>query len=324
MVSPAGCVLLASALFGSAGLAVRLAEDASAASIGLGRIVVGGLVLAFLARARLAGELRAHWRSPGRRGVLAASVCAMIAYQPLFFFGVQRNGAAMATVLALGSAPVFAGALQVVSARWRPSGSWVLWTGGAVTGLALSTGVVTDLGQLDAAATMASLAAGAAFAGYATGGAHLIRHGGTAATTMTLLVVGAAGMAAPWWLTTDLNWVLTPGGAAGLLWVGIVTTAAGNLLLGRSLAGMAPARVATLTLAEPLTAVALGVVVLGERLGPGEILGCVVLMCCLVGQATGQESRERRPIDWRPVEAPTPAPSRSSSRPRRARAAALD
>ncbi len=50
-------------------------------------------------------------------------------YQPLFFLGTERNGVAVGTVVALGSAPILAGLLEWALTRrcrarpgcWRPA-----------------------------------------------------------------------------------------------------------------------------------------------------------------------------------------------------------
>ena len=59
------------------------------------------------------------------------------------------------------------------------------------------------------------------------------------------------------------------------------------MLFGIGLTGLAPATVSTLTLAEPLTAGLLGVLVLGEALTAGGVVGLVVLAGGIVLLATG-------------------------------------
>ena len=71
------------------------------------------------------------------------------------------------------------------------------------------------------------------------------------------------------------------------LWLGLVATALAYVLFGIGLTGLAPATVSTLTLAEPLTAGLLGVLVLGEALSAGAVVGLVVLAGGIVLLATG-------------------------------------
>ncbi|MFX8585735.1 hypothetical protein ABTM35_19680, partial [Acinetobacter baumannii] len=85
--------------------------------VGAMRLLVGGTVLA-VAGFALAARARARRgiRNPrlARRAVLlmvVTGVC-LAGYQPLFFLGTSRNGVAIGTVVALGSAPVLAGLLE--------------------------------------------------------------------------------------------------------------------------------------------------------------------------------------------------------------------
>ena len=75
--------------------------------------------------------------------------------------------------------------------------------------------------------------------------------------------------------------VTTGGGIALALFLGIVPTAVAYVAFARGLQHLPAAETATLTLAEPLTATLLGVIVLGESfnpLGAGLILlGLLVL-----------------------------------------------
>ncbi len=64
------------------------------------------------------------------RPALPVAAVGMVAYQPLFFSGVDRIGVEVGTLLTIGSAPVFVGAFESAHTRvpWRdlPSefGKW--------------------------------------------------------------------------------------------------------------------------------------------------------------------------------------------------------
>ena len=74
----------------------------------------------------------------------------------------------------------------------------------------------------------------------------------------------------------DTSWAVEPGGAALALYLGLIPTALAYVLFARGLEHLPASNVATLTLAEPLTAATLGVIVLGER--PGAIAGLGALL----------------------------------------------
>ena len=69
---------------------------------------------------------------------------------------------------------------------------------------------------------------------------------------------------------TELTWVLQPRGMLIILHLGLVTTAVAYLLFARGLRQISTAAAVTLTLAEPLVAGMLGVLLLGERFGGAQ------------------------------------------------------
>ena len=77
---------------------------------------------------------------------------------------------------------------------------------------------------------------------------------------------------------TGAGWLAQPGGAALAIFLGVVPTAAAYLLFARGLRRLSAAETATLTLAEPLTAALLGVIVLSERMSAPAALGAVLIL----------------------------------------------
>jgi len=62
-----------------------------------------------------------------------------------------------------------------------------------------------------------------------------------------------------------------------VLWLGLAATAVAYILFTRALTRLPVSYGATLSLAEPLTASLLGVLVLGERLGPPQLAGAALV-----------------------------------------------
>jgi DME family drug/metabolite transporter len=93
-----------------------------------------------------------------------------------------------------------------------------------------------------------------------------------------------AVLLAPLLLVADLSWLAQPRGLAVALHLGLVATAAAYILFARGLMAIPVAAAVTFSLAEPLTAGNLGVVLLGEQpttsavLGTGLIFGGLVLL----------------------------------------------
>src|SRR2546423_12283994 len=110
---PLFMVLLAAVMWGTTGTARALAPaDSSPLSVGAVRIAVGGAALVLIALAR--GSRRATWRgtaarTPWARLPTLTAISAVTLYQLAFFEGVARAGVAAGTLVAIGSAPVFAG-----------------------------------------------------------------------------------------------------------------------------------------------------------------------------------------------------------------------
>ena len=106
-----------------------------------------------------------------------------------------------------------------------------------------------------------------------------------------LFGLGAVALA-PVLLLGDHDWLGTGGGVALVLFLGVVPTALAYLLFARGLRGLPASEAATMTLAEPVTAAALGVFVLSERvtgagaLGAALVLGALVLLALRPARGT--------------------------------------
>jgi len=90
---------------------------------------------------------------------------------------------------------------------------------------------------------------------------------------MAVVFCLGALLLAPVLFLADLSWLAQPRGLAVALHLGLVATAAAYTLFARGLSAVPVASAVTLSLAEPLTAGALGVVLLGEQLAPSALLG---------------------------------------------------
>jgi DME family drug/metabolite transporter len=286
---PALLVLLAAVCFGTTGTALALGPAGVAPlSAGAVRIVVGGAILAAVVLVtRPRGPGAATEPRPGARrrvpsGVLVAvGALAVVAYQPAFFLGTTRVGVAVGTVVALGSAPVFTGALEWIVSRRFPGAVWVTATLVAGVGVALLA-AGTGEGTTDPVGILGSLGAGASYGVYALVAKTLIARGADPSWAMGALFGTAAIASVPIALSTDLRWLGVPAGLLVALWLGVVTTAVAYLLFGRGLRGLSASTASTLTLAEPVTATLLGVLVLGERLGWSATAGVAVVAVAIV------------------------------------------
>lgn len=281
-------MIAAAVLFGTTGTAQAFAPaGAEPLSIGAVRQVVGGTLLALIG---VIGWLRQHGlrlpRWSGKVGwVLLGGACVMT-FQATFFYGTRANGVAVGTVIALGSSPLFAGLFDWLRGR-RPSVRWVFATALAVGGIVLLSGALGGATVVDPIGMLASLIAGAAYAGYAVATATLLQQG-LGALPATAAVLGASGLIAAGILPfTDNAWVGEPRGLAVTFWLGGVTVVVAYLLVGRALQHLSASTAITLGLAEPTTAALLGVLVLGESLNPLQLMGAVAVLAGVVVAGTG-------------------------------------
>ncbi|HKE99435.1 MAG TPA: EamA family transporter [Actinomycetes bacterium] len=297
-------VLAAAALWGTTGTAQALGPDGlDPLAVGAARMLVGGAALLAVAWAAGAlGGARA-WRP---LPLLAAGV-AMAAYQPLFFSGVRLAGVAAGTVVAIGSAPVLTGLLALALRGERPGAAWLLATPPAVAGAVLLAapggGGARPLGVLLAAG------AGGAYSCYVLATKGLLdRHPPVGVTGATFAL--AALLLAPVLALAHPGSLADPGGLAVCLYLGLAATACAYLLFSRGLARLPAAEAATLSLAEPLTAATLGLVVLGEELPARGWPGLALLGGGLALLALGGLSPAGRP----PARRLGPAPRRPRGR----------
>ena len=318
-------VLAAALLFGTTGTALALGpEGATPTSVGVMRMAIGGTGLALLAytlawrRTRSTHRRRSNPPTPALKaiGLMALTGVCIVLYQPLFFLGTTRNGVALATVVALGSAPILAGLLEWARTRRMPTRTWITATGLAAAGvIVLSIGgssggtgegsaagsvagsgnVSGDVGT-DILGLVGSIGAGASFAVIANVQRVLLD-----LTWDPLIVVGSMGASAAVISITalpfvDVSWLGSPAGLVMALWLGLATIAIAYVLFTWGLGGLTAATAATLTLAEPLTATVLGVVIVGERLSIVAVIGLAVITAGLIVLAWGS----RTPTDPRP------------------------
>ncbi|MFV1859907.1 MAG: DMT family transporter [Anaerolineales bacterium] len=269
-------VLAAGALWGTTGTAQAFAPA------GAQPYVIGALRLAIASAALIPYALtRRALPSAQRWPILPTGVAAlsMAAYQPLFFGAVATTGVALGTIVAIGSAPILAGALAWFVRGERPSFRWWVATVLAILGTALLI-----VGESEGGATFEGVAlalgAGAAYAVY------VVASKGLLATHKPDAVIAVVfGLSAlillPVLIFAELDWVFTTGGAITVVYLGLVATAVAYVLFVRGLNLLPVGSTVTLSLAEPLTAAALGAIVLGERLGSAAVLGALLLLAGL-------------------------------------------
>jgi DME family drug/metabolite transporter len=210
-------------------------------------------------------------------------------YQLCFFAGVARTGVAVGTMVAIGSAPVAAGIMGYLVRHERISRRWVAATFLSVAGCTL---LATGGGGLQGsmAGVLLALGAGFSYAAYTVSIKGLLEQHAPDAV-MAVVFCLAAVLMSPLLFTSSLGWLAETRGLAVALHLGILATAVSYALFARGLSGVSVGTAATLSLAEPLTAAILGVLVLGERLGILQLSGILLLFSGLALLAQGERKK---------------------------------
>lgn len=123
-------VLVASLMWGTTGTAASFIPGIPPATIGAAAMGIGGLILGLTA----VRGVRRVLRTPGALPLVLLGALALAAYTMVFYMGMAWAGVALGNVLALGSAPLFAGLIEWIVDRRRVTGRWVLATAIAVIG----------------------------------------------------------------------------------------------------------------------------------------------------------------------------------------------
>lgn len=265
-------VLAAAVLWGTTGTAQALAHaGGQPAAVGALRLLIGGAAL--LAIAAFRKKLPKLSDLPFKRTLLAAGFIA--AYQLCFFAAVARTGVAVGTMVGIGSAPIFGGLLGAGLRKEKLGKTWLAATVLAVVGCVLMVGIQGSV-TVDSLGIGLAVGAGLAYAAFTLVSKGLLEGQPPEAVSGVVFSLGAL-LLLPILFTSSLAWLGQPGGLLAMLHLGLVATTLAYLLFTHGLQHIKVSTATTLSLAEPLTAGTLGVVVLGEQLTPATVVGIVLL-----------------------------------------------
>lgn len=271
-------VLLAAMLWGTTGTAQTFIEGtAHPLTIGALRLSIGGfsLLLFVLATKKLKAKAipwKAAW----------LSAAAMALFQPFFFSSVQLTGIAVGTVVAIGSAPVFTGMLEWILFRKKPNRVWLIATLCAIVGCVLLF-ANTESAAVNPLGILLALGGGVSFASYAIVSKNVLE-ALEAVPAVAVIFSLSALFLLPFLFILDLSYIQETENLSVILYLGIAATGLSYILFSTGLKQIPSSSAVTLSLAEPLTASLLGVLIVGETLsglawsGVGLLLGGIVVL----------------------------------------------
>jgi DME family drug/metabolite transporter len=278
-------VVLAGLCWGTSGVSGRIVTERA----GLGpldiawhRMAIGAvalLVLHLLTRRRRVATSVPLTRGTAVRLLLIGA--GLAAYQLAYFAAVATTGVSIATLVALGLAPLLIAVGATVLGHGRPDrGTW-LALAVALVGLVLLVGISAGVGSGTTVLLGALLAVGSAL-GYAV--VTLAGGGVPVGIPVTLAgFLGGAVLLTPVALVAGLRFTAEPGALAVLLYLGIVPSALAYTLFFTGLRTVPGAVASIVTLLEPLTATVLATAFLGERLAPAALAGGLLVLAAVAG-----------------------------------------
>ncbi|MFI5959175.1 DMT family transporter [Cryptosporangium sp. NPDC051539] len=263
---------------GVTGRALSAVGGVSAPAVAAYRLLIGGLLLVVvLTVLRRVPRGRRAWRRVGTVAVLAAL------FQASYFSAVAVSSVTVATLIAIGSAPLLVLVVDVVATRRRPDRATIRPVLLGIGGLSLLVGAPTG-GTL--AGIALSLVAGGGFAVLTLLGRRPVDGLDEATTTGYGFLLGGAALATVLFVTpgngADLSVHLGLTSVALLALLGTVPTAFAYTLYFRGLRSSTAVTATVVALLEPLTATVLAVALLGEQLGVRAAAGAVVLLLSVV------------------------------------------
>jgi drug/metabolite transporter, DME family len=282
-------VVAAAVLWGTSGAAQELGpEGITPVAAAAFRVLLGGLLLVVVVAALLGVDRLLDVVRRGRGAALLASV-AMAGFQLGYFGGIRLTGVAVGTLVAIGSAPVAAGLLDLARGR-APGLRWALATTVTLFGAGLLLAPDDGGATVRPAGIGLALLAGASYATYAVASKQVIEHGVDSTAAMAVPFLGASVVLVPGLAFVDVAWAATGRGIAVIAWLSIATIATGYTLFALGLRRLEASRATTLTLAEPLTAALVAVVVLHERLSGLALVGTVLMGLGLLLSGQGRRA----------------------------------
>ncbi len=269
-------VLAAACLWGTTGTSQALApETSSPLTIGAMRLVIGGIALTLLSLIK--GGLR-NWNFNYPLILLTGFFVAL--YQVSFFSGVKLTGVAAGTIVGIGSSPVFAGILDLIVSRKPPGKRWYFSTFLAIAGctvLVLNSSTI----HINTLGILLAMIAGLAYSSYALIIKMLIVDRDAEEVTSLVFLTGAF-LLTPILFTHDLSWLKEINGWLLMLHLGVLATALSYYLFARGIEHIPVSSAVTLSLAEPLTATILGVLVVGETLSAIAWAGLLLILSGII------------------------------------------
>ena len=219
--------------------------------------------------------------------ILAA--LSIATFQCLFFTSVRITGIAIGTVVTIGSAPIFAGIVEVIFLHVKPSRVWVIATSCSILGAVLLFSSSSET-MIHPTGIIIALCAGFLFALYTNVSKRLMETTDTLPAVAVVFTLCALCLL-PFSFATGIQSLLSITNVAVFVYLGVFTCAIAYLLYLAGLKNISSSAAVTLSLGEPLTATLLGVFLVGEYLSAFSWFGVALLFVGIVILTIGQTNK---------------------------------
>ena len=222
--------------------------------------------------------------------LIAGTLVAL--YQVAFYASLPRIGVAIATVIALSSAPVLVAVMSAIVTRERPSLIVIIALACAIIGTVLLTNVQPNAQQTNVLSGVAfALLSGLLYAINTLVGRKL-GNGGRAHPLQTTTVGFAFGAVVLLVIALASGLVLSypVEGWLRLGYLGVISTAIGYTLFYTGMRTTSAASASIGTLMEPLTATIIAVLIFREPLSPQALVGAVLMLAAMVVLMVGKSN----------------------------------
>lgn len=276
--SGALCVACAAVLWGTAGTAQTFLDAGELSPLWVAALRLFFAACLFLPLLTYREGCRALSipKDGSLRLILACGV-AMAAYNLLFFAAMRAAGVAVGTAIVIGSAPVWATAIECMRGGARPAPGRLFGLSIAIAGGVLMATAGREDFSVSLSALGVCLSAGLAYASFTVmtkelvGSLSPIRATALSFTLAMFLAFAVAFAASP-------LPVLTLKGIGVTLYLGLLTTGAAYLLFSSGLRHLKASTGVALSLLEPVTAFLLAVTVAGEAVTFSAIVALILLL----------------------------------------------
>lgn len=276
--SGALCVACAAVLWGTAGTAQTFLDAGELSPLWVAALRLFFAACLFLPLLTYREGCRALSipKDGSLRLILACGV-AMAAYNLLFFAAMRAAGVAVGTAIVIGSAPVWATAIECMRGGARPAPGRLFGLLIAIAGGVLMATAGREDFSVSLSALGVCLSAGLAYASFTVmtkelvGSLSPIRATALSFTLAMFLAFAVAFAASP-------LPVLTLKGIGVTLYLGLLTTGAAYLLFSSGLRHLKASTGVALSLLEPVTAFLLAVTVAGEAVTFSAVVALILLL----------------------------------------------